>query len=233
MQVNKSQGDSLKYVGIWLPKPVFAHGQAYVAPSRVGSVQQCHYAIRPVDNHSNQTANVVFREVLEESSDIHEDEAMEVEVEAVADEVEEVGELMEVDDISLWTDYDIEDTSFDDDLDLEEYGTPDQGLVVRRAVTRSPPVSLSCSQPKNMGPVYKTVPRPKAPMKILPPLPVVPLCAYELIRESNIAERNAEFFRQMGKHLDSNSSYLTSAMAAGEEEGGEEGDQLWEGDGEE
>ena len=191
---------------------MFAHGQAYVAPSRVGSVQQCHYAIRPVDDHSNQTANVVFREVLEECSDIHEDEAMEVEVEAVADEVEEVGaavqevgELMEVDNISLWTDYDIKGTSFDDDLDLEEYGTPDQGMVVRRAVTRSPPVSLSCSQPKNMGPVYKTVPRPKAPMKILQPLPVVPLCAYELIRKSNIAERNAEF--------------LTSAMAAGEEEG--------------
>ena len=228
MQVNKSQGDSLKCVGIWLPKPVFAHGQAYVAPSRVGSVQQCHYAIRPVDNHSNQTANVVFREVLEESSDIHEDEAMEVEVEAVADEVEEVGaavqevgELMEVDDISLWTDYDIEDTSFDDDLDLEEYGTPDQGLVVRRAVTRSPPVSLSCSQPKNMGPVYKTVPRPKAPMKILPPLPVVPLCPYEVIRKNNIAERTAKWLS------------LTLAMAAGEEEDGEEGDQLWEGDGEE
>ena len=171
-------------MGIWLPKPVFAHGQAYVAPSRVGSVQQCHYAIRPVDNHSNQTANVVFREVLEESSDIHEDEAMEVEVEAVADEVEEVGELMEVDDISLWTDYEnnLFDTSFHDDLepDLEEFGTPDQGLVVRRTVPRSPPVSLSCSEPKNMGPVPKPVPRSrtKAPMKNLPPLPVVPLCPY-------------------------------------------------------
>ena len=53
LQVNKSQGDSLKYVAIWLPKPVFANGQAYMAPSLVGSVNQCHYAFRPVENHYN------------------------------------------------------------------------------------------------------------------------------------------------------------------------------------
>ena len=216
MQVNKSQGDSLKYVGIWLPKPVFAHGQAYVAPSRVGSVQQCHYAIRPVDNHSNQTANVVFREVLEERSGIHEEEAREEEVvveEEVVEVQPDVNAPVEVDDISQWTDYENGfDTSFNDDLqpDLEEFGTPDQGLVVRRTVPSSPPVSLSCSRPKNMGPVYKTVSRPKAPMKILPPLPVVPLCPYELIRESNIAERNQK-------------------MLAWEQSW--EGEQLWEGEG--
>ena len=107
MQVNKSQGDSLKYVGIWLPKPVFAHGQAYVAPSRVGSVQQCHYAIRPVDNSYNHTANVVFREVLEERSGVHEDEEIEeqVVVEDVAAVQSEVTTPIEVDDISQWTDY--------------------------------------------------------------------------------------------------------------------------------
>ena len=94
--------------------------------------------------------------------------------------------------------------------------TPDQGLVVRLAVPMSPPVSLSCSQPKNMGPVYKTVARPMAAMKILPPLPVVPLCTYEQIRERNITKCNAMFFRQRGEHLDSNSSYLILAMAAGQ-----------------
>ena len=217
MQVNKSQGDSLKYVGIWLPKPVFAHGQAYVAPSRVGSVQQCHYAIRPVDNSYNHTANVVFREVLEERSGVHEDEEIEEEVvvEDVAAVQSEVTTPIEVDDISQWTDYGNNfDTSFHNDLepDLEEFGTPDQGLVVRRAVPRSPPVSLSCSQPKNMGPILKPVPRPrtKAPMKILPPLPVVPLCPYELIRASNIAEFNQK-------------------MLAWEQSWEEE--QLWEGEG--
>ena len=35
--INKSQGDTLKMIGIWLPHPVFAHGQLYVAPSRVGA----------------------------------------------------------------------------------------------------------------------------------------------------------------------------------------------------
>ena len=35
--INKSQGDTLKMVGIWLPQPVFGHGQFYVAPSRVGA----------------------------------------------------------------------------------------------------------------------------------------------------------------------------------------------------
>ena len=120
---------------------------------------------------------------------------------------------MEVDDIILWTDYDnMFDTSLDNNLDLEEYGIPDQGLVVKRAVPRSLPASLSCSQPKNMGPVYKTVRKPKASMKILPPLPVVPFCPYELIRARNIAKRNAKFFSETGVHLSSNSLYLHSAV---------------------
>ena len=38
--INKAQGDSLKMIGIWLPQPVFGHGQLYVAPSRVGAPER-------------------------------------------------------------------------------------------------------------------------------------------------------------------------------------------------
>jgi len=36
MTINKAQGQTLKMVGIFLPKPVFTHGQLYVAMSRIG-----------------------------------------------------------------------------------------------------------------------------------------------------------------------------------------------------
>jgi len=36
MTINKAQGQTLKMVGIFLPKLVFTHGQLYVAMSRIG-----------------------------------------------------------------------------------------------------------------------------------------------------------------------------------------------------
>jgi len=35
MTINKSQGQSLGFVGLYLPTPIFSHGQPYVTVSRV------------------------------------------------------------------------------------------------------------------------------------------------------------------------------------------------------
>ena len=63
--INKSQGQTLKEVGVWLRSPVFSHGQFYVACSRVGNPASLRIAImQPPGKQVAQTDNVIFREVL-------------------------------------------------------------------------------------------------------------------------------------------------------------------------
>ncbi|KAF7807800.1 ATP-dependent DNA helicase PIF1-like [Senna tora] len=65
MTINKSQGQSLSQVGLYLPKPVFTHGQLYVAISRVKSKKGLKIIICDRDgNINNKTTNVVFKEVF-------------------------------------------------------------------------------------------------------------------------------------------------------------------------
>ena len=72
MTINKSQGQTLKMVGVYLPEPVFSHGQLYVAMSRVGMPTQIRFAIVPntaireyAQRHpGHYTRNVVYTEVL-------------------------------------------------------------------------------------------------------------------------------------------------------------------------
>ncbi len=71
MTINKAQGQTLKMVGIFLPKPIFTHGQLYVAMSRIGCPEGVKLLVTDgwKDAHEDAlagvyTRNVVYTEVL-------------------------------------------------------------------------------------------------------------------------------------------------------------------------
>ncbi|KAM6547757.1 hypothetical protein CsatB_019433 [Cannabis sativa] len=71
MTINKSQGQTLDYVGVYLPQPVFSHGQLYVALSRAKTSSTVRVLIRPVttgQHDEDYTKNIVYTELLELSS---------------------------------------------------------------------------------------------------------------------------------------------------------------------
>jgi ATP-dependent DNA helicase PIF1 len=66
MTINKSQGQSLDYLGLYLPRDVFSHGQLYVALSRVKSKEGLKILIHDQSKTPiNHTTNVVFKEIFQ------------------------------------------------------------------------------------------------------------------------------------------------------------------------
>ena len=61
MTINKSQGQSIKVVGLDLETPVFGHGQLYVGLSRCTSAAQIKIL---TDSDEPITKNVVYKEAL-------------------------------------------------------------------------------------------------------------------------------------------------------------------------
>jgi hypothetical protein len=74
ISINKSQGQTLSRVGVFLSRPVFAHGQLFVAASRVGSSLDIRIHVPTINFQQGvlpdrrtgvYTRNVVFDEVID------------------------------------------------------------------------------------------------------------------------------------------------------------------------
>jgi ATP-dependent DNA helicase PIF1 len=72
MTINKAQGQTLQTVGVYLPKPVFCHGQLYVAFSQCSSRRGVQVLVRGGNMVALNgalagfyTSNVVYHEVLQ------------------------------------------------------------------------------------------------------------------------------------------------------------------------
>lgn len=69
MTINKSQGQTFDTLGIYLPAPVFSHGQLYVAFSRARSFSNVHVQLGQTNTQGvfggmHVTQNIVYKEVL-------------------------------------------------------------------------------------------------------------------------------------------------------------------------
>ena len=64
MTINKSQGQSLKHIGLDLSTEVFSHGQLYVAVSRVTDGRNVRLVVPESAPESGNIKNVVYHEIF-------------------------------------------------------------------------------------------------------------------------------------------------------------------------
>lgn len=67
MMINKSQGQTLQQVGIYLREPCFSHGQLYVELSRARQASQLHVLAKPLPELTRNSClvrNVIAYEIL-------------------------------------------------------------------------------------------------------------------------------------------------------------------------
>ena len=67
LTINKLQGQTLDFVGIYLKEPIFSHGQLYVAMSRARTAEKLKILLTPVVLESmadSSTRNIVYKEIL-------------------------------------------------------------------------------------------------------------------------------------------------------------------------
>ncbi len=65
MSINKAQGQTIPYMGLYLPNPVFTHGQLYVALSRVQSKDNILVLVKDGQIDENTyTKNIVYKEIF-------------------------------------------------------------------------------------------------------------------------------------------------------------------------
>jgi ATP-dependent exoDNAse (exonuclease V) alpha subunit len=65
--IHKAQGQTIPYLGLFVPRPVFAHGQLYVALYRVSSQDRVKIAIQnpaKEDKEGTFTKNIVYADVI-------------------------------------------------------------------------------------------------------------------------------------------------------------------------